>query len=197
MKDAYRWLAPVYSGLSRLVFGNTLQEANQWFLVPGQEYFYVIIGGGDGESYRKWAEHLRGEFWEKSLAMLNLAKKNLAGSALKFRLGEFDPAEKADFILLPFVLDTLSDAEIEAWVNQLKGHLKPQGKVVLSDFFPPSNFLQKAVLSVMILFFRRIAAHSRKDLPDYEFFFEKAGYRKRDEKAWRKGRILAQVWTLD
>ncbi len=197
MKDAYRWLAPVYSRLSRLVFGNTLQEANQWFLAPGLEYFYVIFGGGDGESYRKWAEQLRGEFWEKSPAMLNLAKKNLAGSALKFRLGEFDLSEKADFILLPFVLDTWSDAEIEAWVNRLKGHLKPQGKVVLSDFFPPSNFLQKAVLSVMIFFFRRFAAHTRKDLPDYGYFFEKASFRKRDEKVWKNGWIRAQVWIMD
>lgn len=197
MKDPYQRIAPIYSKLSRLVFGQSLNKANQWALGQIKEKTVVIIGGGDGESYADVAQELRGEFWEKSEAMLKLAQKNLAKSSLRFHLGDFDSGIKADFILLPFVLDTLRDEELESLIQKLKSNLNPGGKVVLSDFFPPVTFLQGVVLKVMILFFRLITSHSRMDLPDYPGHFIRAGFRKIEEKSWKKGWIRSQTWVAD
>lgn len=197
MKDSYHRIAPIYSKLSRLVFGQSLNEANQWAMGQIKEQTVLIIGGGDGESYAQVAQDLRGEFWEKSEAMLKLAKKNLARSGLSFHLGDFDSGEKPDFILLPFVLDTLRDEEMESLIQRLNNNLIPGGKVVMSDFFPPVNLFQKAVLKLMILFFRLATSHSRVDLPDYDGFFIRAGFRKMEEKTWRKGWIRCQIWMAD
>lgn len=196
MKDAYGRIARYYSWLSNLVFGNLLKEANRAFLESSMEKSILIIGGGDGKSYVGLEENLLGEFWEKSPAMLKLAKKHLSGSKLRFHLGEFQSQRKADFIFLPFVLDTLSDEQLEKLLLQLRENLNPSGKVVFSDFFPPTTFLQITVLKLMILFFRLVTSHSRKDLPDYEYFFVKTGYQKMEEKCWKKGWIRAQVWVL-
>ncbi|RIW16240.1 hypothetical protein D0X99_07670 [Algoriphagus lacus] len=196
MKDAYGRIARYYSWLSNLVFGNVLKEANRAFLESIVEKSIMIIGGGDGKSYVGLEENLLGEFWEKSPAMLKLAKKHLSGSKLKFQLGEFQSKRKADFIFLPFVLDTLSDEQLEKLLLQLRENLNPSGKVVFSDFFPPTAFLQKTILRLMILFFRLVTSHSRMDLPDYESFFQKTGYRKVDEKSWENRWIRTQMWVL-
>jgi len=197
MKDDYAGIAPIYSRLSRLVFGSTLDRANRWFLEGTGAKSVLIIGGGDGSAYVDMAGALRGEFWEKSSAMLRLAKDNLAKSALSFHSGDFESQIKADFILLPFVLDTLTDLEMEKMLLQLRAHLNPGGKLGLSDFFPAQNLFQKVVFWAMILFFRIFTAHSRRDLPDYGRYLARAGYRLQEEKIWRKGWIRAQAWVLD
>jgi hypothetical protein len=127
--------------------------------------------------------------------MLELAQKHLVKSKLSFHLGDFQSDRKADLILLPFVLDTLSDDQLEKLLMEVSGNLNPVGKVLLSDFFPPTAFLQKTVLKLMLLFFLLVTPHSRNDLPDNGYFFEKTGYRKGNEISWKKGWIRAQVWV--
>lgn len=194
--DDYAKIAPFYSRLATLVFGNVLKEAGLFFLEISPNSSVVIIGGGDGSAYANVAENLSGEFWEKSAAMLKLAQKQLSKSNLSFHLGWFRSTDKADFILLPFVLDTFSNGELEKLLMQLKANLSPGGRVLVSDFFPPSGVFHRMVLWGMIGFFRAVTSHSRKDLPDYDFYFQQAGYRKVSEKCWKKGWIRAQEWRL-
>lgn len=196
MTDAYGFLAPFYQVLSQGVFGSKILEANRVFVLQDSEKMQVFIGGGDGFAYRKFRTQLCGDYWEMSAAMLRKAQKNLEDSGLNFRLGAYYPHEKADRVYLPFVLDTLTDEEILALLEQIKTGLKPDGKVVLSDFFPAISLRQKFFMQVMLVFFRVVTNHARKDLPDYPAFFEKSGFDLVEEKVWEKGWIRAQVYQL-
>lgn len=199
MKDNYRWLAPVYTPLSRMVFGNQLHEAKTCFLsnIPNKKV--LILGGGDGWDYRGFQENLTGKFVELSPSMLSKAEKNLKDSKLDFvpatvGMGPFDFKEKYDVILLPFVLDTFTDQDLELFFSKVKDSLNYGGEVILADFFPSQNWRQEVMIKTIISGFRMLARHVRQDLPDYEYFFKSIGMEKVEERIWRKGWIKAQIW---
>lgn len=194
--DAYRRVAPFYSALSRLVFGDQLKQSKTIFLKELSAKKILIIGGGDGLDYEEIHEDMSGEFWELSVSMLGQAKKNLGNSRLSFHLGNFKSNQKFDLICLPFVLDTLPDEELERFLFSFKKNLNPDAKVFMSDFFEPVSFRQKALHQLMIGFFRLSTGHRRKDIPDYELAFGKAGFKLSQEKKLLKGWVRAQLWIL-
>ncbi len=194
--DAYRWIAPFYSRLSRLVFGDWLKESKIIFLRDLSTKRILIIGGGDGSDYEEKQKEIQGEFWELSVSMLDQAREKLENSDLSFHLGNFKSNQKFDLICLPFVLDTLPDEELESFLFSFKINLNPDGKVFLSDFFEPVSFRQKLLHQLMICFFRITTEHRRNDIPDYELAFEKAGFKLSQEKKLLKGWVRAQIWKL-
>lgn len=195
--DRYRLVAPFYSALSRLVFGDQLKKSKTIFLKDVVAKKILFIGGGDGSDYQEIQKEIRGEFWELSAAMLEKARKNLFKSGLDFHLGNFKSAQKFDLICLPFVLDTMPDEELESFLFSLKKNLDPDGKVVLSDFFEPVNFRQKVLHQLMMRFFRLTTGHRRKDIPGYEVAFEKAGFCLSQEEKLMKGWVKAQLWKSE
>lgn len=194
MKDQYRLVAGIYRPLARLVFGKSLSLANAHFL---RQYLYgktLIVGGGDGYDYREFGNELSGEYWELSESMLKKAKENLQSSKLSFHLGEFPKAEPFDLVLLPFVLDTLTDDQIPTFLRLVDQNLKPGGVVILSDFFKTDSVRQSFITALMITFFRLIAGHSRNNLPDHSSWLSAQGWILKEEKVWKNGWIRAQVW---
>lgn len=194
MSDAYGFLAPIYQPLSRLVFGRDLIEANRAFSELGRGKKSLIIGGGDGVAYRNWDAEYGGEYWDSSPKMAKLAKHNLDGTKFQVNCGKWPGSGKFDVVFLPFVLDTIPEQEIEKIILQIRLCLAPKGKVVVSDFFPPQTFIQMLIQKMMILGFRVLAAHPRKDLPDISKWMNQAGFSLVNEKIWRKGWIRAQVY---
>ena len=194
--DAYSWIAPFYSLLSRLVFGDRLKESKTIFLRDLFAKKILVIGGGDGSDFKEIQEEIRGEFWELSVSMLDLARENLDKSGLSFHLGKFNSEQKFDLICLPFVLDTMPDEELESFLFSFKKNLNSNGEVFISDFFEPVSFRQKLLHQFMISFFRLSTGHRRNDIPDYELAFEKAGFKLSQEKKLMKGWVRAQIWIL-
>ena len=194
--DAYHWVAPFYSRLSSLVFGDRLRESKTIFLRDLPAKGILIIGGGDGSDYEEFQDDMSGQFWELSISMLDQAKKNLEKSELSFHLGNFKSDQKFDLICLPFVLDTLPDEELENFLFSFKKNLKPDGQVFLSDFFEPITFMQKILHQLMISFFRLATGHRRKDVPDYKSAFGKSGFKLSQEKKLLRGWVKAQLWEL-
>lgn len=192
--DAYRWISPFYSRLSRLAFGNRLRDSKTIFLRELTAKRILIIGGGDGSDYVKMQNEIGGEFWELSVSMLDQAKKILENSGLSFHLGFFNSGEKFDLICLPFVLDTMPDKELETFLFSFKKNLNSNGRVFMSDFFEPVSFRQKLLHPLMICFFRFVTGHRRKDIPDYKGAFEKAGFKLLQEEKFLKGWVKAQIW---
>ena len=197
MSDNYGFLAPFYQALSRAVLGRKILEANQAFLAENLTRKLIFIGGGDGMAYRPFAEFLEGSYYEKSSKMLQLSQKNLANSQLNFIHGEFSGQEKGDCFILPFMVDSLQDEEIQGLLVSIQSSISPNGKLIFSDFFAPRTLRQKILHLGMIWFFRIFAAHSRVDLPNYPVFFQKAGFKLSEEKVWEGGWIKAQIYELD
>lgn len=194
MSDAYGFLAPIYQPISRLVFGSDLIYANQAFLAGNSGKKLLIIGGGDGVAYRDFGKNLQGEFWDLSPGMIQLAERNLEGSGLITQGGTWKGTGKFDRVYLPFVLDTMPDDEIDLLIRQLKTCLLEHGEVVISDFFKPVDFQQRMIQQAMIVFFKIIAGHRRKNLPDIIALLKMDGFELIQEKCWRKGWIRAQIW---
>lgn len=194
MSDAYGFLAPIYQPLSTLVFGEDLVAANSVFSALATGKKSLIVGGGDAVAYRDWDESFSGEYWDTSLKMAELAKQNLRRSKVRVNCGSWTGAGKFDVVMLPFVLDTLPDREIEKLIGQIADSLNPGGKVILSDFFSPKTFPQRLLQGLMITGFRAFAKHPRADLPGYDSFFDVGIWRLLDEKTWRKGWIRARVY---
>jgi cyclopropane fatty-acyl-phospholipid synthase-like methyltransferase len=194
MSDAYGFLAPFYQPIAKLVFGRDLIYANQAFLEGVEGKKLLIIGGGDGEAYRDFEGNVEGEYWDLSYKMTQLAGENLKTSGLKIQTGAWPGKGKFDRIVLPFVLDTMSDPEIVSLLSLIKSALSDEGQVIVSDFFNPVSLGQKVIQKSMIGFFRLITSHRRKDLPCINSLFKNAGFELNHEKCWRKGWIRAQVW---
>lgn len=198
MKDSYGLIAPYYNQLAKLVFGKSLQSAKLHFATQIERKNILIIGGGDGIDYKKIQSSLHGQYWELSESMLNLARVHLSASDLDFQLGSFQPTKNLlfDEVWLHFVLDTFNDSEIHDLLLNLRKVIKPEGKIYLADFFSPQNLSQKILHRSMISFFRMIAQHKRKNIPDYEMLFKEGKWMKLEEKVFLKGWVKAQIWGV-
>lgn len=196
MSDAYGFLAPIYQPLSRMVFGGDLVEANQTFNELARGKKCLIIGGGDAVAYRDWNADFAGEYWDSSLKMAELARLNLSKTKVKVNCGKWTGQGDFDVVLLPFVLDTIPEEELGKFILQVRGSLSMNGKVVVSDFFPPQTILQNLIQHLMIICFRIFAGHPRKDLPDIPQLMNQMGLELAHEKIWRRGWIRAQVYQF-
>ncbi|GAB3231727.1 class I SAM-dependent methyltransferase [Algoriphagus aestuariicola] len=194
MSDDYGFLAPFYQPLSRLVFGKDLIAANSCFSSFAQDRHSLIIGGGDGSAYKDWDGRYTGEYWDTSAKMAELAGRNLKKSRIRVHCGHWLGDGTFDVVFLPFVLDTLLDSEIDELVRQVHAALKPGGRVILSDFFTPATFFQRALQRLMLISFRLFTNHRRKDLPEYANYFDSDAWEKESSKVWRKGWIRAQLY---
>ncbi|HSF52393.1 MAG TPA: hypothetical protein VLA71_01505 [Algoriphagus sp.] len=194
MSDAYGFLAPIYQPLSRVVFGGDLVEANQTFNDLARDKKCLIIGGGDAVAYRDWNADFAGEYWDSSLKMAELAKVNLSKTKVNVNCGKWPGQGEFDVVLLPFVLDTIPEKKIEKFILLVSSCLTLEGKVIISDFFPPQTILQYLIQQLMIIGFRIFAGHPRRDLPDIRKVMDQVGLKFSKEKIWRKGWIRAQVY---
>lgn len=197
MKDQYSLLTPWYSSLVKVVFGTKLKDSKLCLLKNTDSKKVLIIGGGDGLDYTEIAAGISGEYWELSRSMLKKAKVNLQLSQLDFHLGHFEAGKKFDEVWLHFLLDTMPDQAIESLLEEIKTALNANGRIVFADFFLPKKYRQKFLNQVMINFFRIIAGHHRKNLPDYEKLFSKKGFLKTDERSYMTGWVKAQIWKSE
>ncbi|MHA7131812.1 class I SAM-dependent methyltransferase [Algoriphagus namhaensis] len=196
MKDFYSLVAPFYSGLARVVFGDVLKQAKLAYICPKSDRRILLIGGGTGEDYSVMASEMSGDFWERSASMLRRAKKNLAQAQLHFYQGDFTQSDLQtyDEIWLHFVLDTIPDEDMEIFLQGCLKRLKPDGNLILADFFEPVHWKQKLVHGLMLIFFRVFTSHPRQNTPDYALYLGNSGFTLVSETRFRKGWIRSQLW---
>lgn len=196
MSDAYGFLSPIYQPLSRLFFGRDLLEANTAFTHLASGKRTLIIGGGDGVAYRDWDGTYQGEYWDLSEKMAARARKNMKGSRVMVNCERWAGGSDFDVVLLPFVLDTLRDAEIQDLISQIKSALRPGGMVIVSDFFPSKKLTHRSLQWLMITGFQILASHQRSDLPTISEFFDPNQWELVEERRWKEGWVRARVYRL-
>ncbi|QDK80378.1 class I SAM-dependent methyltransferase [Spirosoma sp. KCTC 42546] len=202
----FNWIAPVYDALAFIVFGHKLQQAQAVFLnrIPTGASV-LIVGGGTGwllEQVLRRCQSKRIVYLETSTQMVARASRRMVQKALvgsvEFRVGDessLKPDERFDVILTPFVLDLFSAQTLQTTIiPQLRTVLKSGGLWLATDFVkPPSNW-QKALLWVMIRFFRLTAGIQAQHLADWQKLLSEAGLRCEKRQTEVGGMVSAEVW---
>ncbi|WP_375585031.1 class I SAM-dependent methyltransferase [Cyclobacterium xiamenense] len=204
-EDPYCLIAPVYDFLSQLVFGKDFQRSRTVFLDrirPGNTV--LVLGGGTGSILPQLLNRCgtggRILYLEPSQAMLRRARQRLELSVQaqiewvhSSQLGDL-PAVKLDAIVSHYLLDVLPDEGIDRIFLELQTRIHSETRWLFADFFPISD--RRWLLVAMICLFRWFARHPRKDLPDYESFFQKWGWKELDRIAFQRGFFRAMCYQL-
>ncbi|WP_018479704.1 class I SAM-dependent methyltransferase [Pontibacter roseus] len=203
-------VAPFYDGLSRLVFGDALRQAQLIFLpaIPNQPRV-LLIGGGSGwllEQLLRLRPGMTVTYLEASSKMLQRARQRIAGkdSALPhrviFRLGTEDallPHEQFDVILTPFLLDLFPDERLQHLMDRLFDALTADGLWFFSDFWPaqtPPPLWQRLLLKIMYAFFGIISGVKATAIPDFARHFARFALQEEASNAFYGGMVQAKVF---
>lgn len=208
MKRSYNILASIYDTLSRVVYGNTLVEA-QVFLLPEipPNATVLIIGGGTGWVLEEITQiHPSGlsiTYLDIAEQMIALARQRNAGqNTVRFINSPVEnglPPGTFNIILTPFIFDNFSQPTFEKVFNLLEQHLEPNGTWLCVDFQEQENahWYQRALLKVMYTFFRALCNIEAKQLPDIEGRFKNKGYKAIQQKNFANGMIASTAYKKE
>jgi ubiquinone/menaquinone biosynthesis C-methylase UbiE len=164
------------------------------------DMYIWCLGGGAGALLptllSKNSPNGRVVFTEASVEMLKVAKRKVEErnrSRVIFHHNEtfnWPISRKADLIICQYFLDVLTEKQLEAFFSRLEDVTHPSTQMLFVDFYPhPSHRL---LMNTMIHAFRWLTGHPRKDLPDYDHYFEKFGWCTLQEKKFKNGFIKAK-----
>ena len=173
------YIAPIYDGLVKLIFGNSLSNATNYFLsrVPPQSKI-LIVGGGTGQLLEVLNESASGShvtFLDVAPAMITRAKKrNYAKLSVDFinkSVFEFNDFGY-DIVITPFFLDLFVSQELNLIGNKLTGALKKGGYWLFSDFVTSGSIYHFYLIKLLYLCYRIVYKVSARELPEYDSFFK-------------------------
>ncbi|AUD02865.1 class I SAM-dependent methyltransferase [Spirosoma pollinicola] len=203
----FNWIAPVYDALAFMVFGHRLRRAQIIFLnrIPANASV-LIVGGGAGwileqvllKCHPKKIVYLETSSQMVALAGGRMLRKSLTGF-VDFRVGDdtaLVPDEQFDVIITSFVLDLFTETTLQTrFLPPLLNVLKPTGIWLVTDFVQPKVSWQKALLWVMIRFFRLTAGIEAKTLVNWQQGLRLAGLVQKERQRQVGGMVSAEVWT--
>ncbi len=200
-------VAPVYDRLARIVFGQTLKQAQTAFLyqIPAGASI-LLIGGGTGwlldEVLRTNAPQ-RVVYLEASSRMLAMSRRRVRHHPLAGRVyfqhgteADLDIHERFDVILIPFVLDLFPAALLrDTFLPRMYHALAPHGLCIITDFTPPSTWWQHGLSKSMYLFFKLMANVRPWGLPDWPGLFRQdMGFVLRHQKTYWQHFIVSHLY---
>ncbi|MEY2924128.1 MAG: hypothetical protein RLZZ337_676 [Bacteroidota bacterium] len=141
MLNRYNAVAPFYTLLARLVFGNSLLaiQKNAIDYLP-QSGKLLILGGGNGDILKEIVlsrPKIEIEYLEASDMMLEQAKKNSTGfQTFRFIHSDqfIDCSKDVNAVFMPFILDLFDEEQIINSLYQLKAHLSKKHLLIVADF---------------------------------------------------------------
>ena len=188
MQNNYDRIAPIYDALSRMVYGNSIRAIQIDLLsyIPARARI-LVVGGGTGwileEISKIHPSGLKITYVEISKNMIQLAQKRDKGSNIvdfvNLPIEDFHPDFKFDFIFTAFLFDNFAPKKIQEVFSQLDILLKPEGIWLFADFNigkRPSDFWQKFLLKMMLLFFRVLSQIEARYLEQTAPLFVSSGY---------------------
>ncbi|GAB3920594.1 class I SAM-dependent methyltransferase [Mucilaginibacter myungsuensis] len=203
MASNYDNAAWFYRRLSRLVYGDTLINAQTHFLdhIPLNSRI-LIAGGGDGELIEALSKlHPSGlhiTYVELSTKMMAIAKrKNAANNTVIYLNQPIEDAgltEPFDVVITAFLLDSLSPIIFDKVFATLDGLLKPESIWLNTDFQLTGKWWQNPLLKSMYYFFRLMGCVDVTELPPIAERFTSMGYVADAERAFFGEFVLASVY---
>ncbi|RYE16822.1 MAG: class I SAM-dependent methyltransferase [Sphingobacteriaceae bacterium] len=202
--DAVAWF---YDGLSRLVFGDALIQAQRFLVEKIPTAATVLIaGGGTGwiltEIARLHPAGLKIVYVEISAKMLRLSmKKNCGTNQVEFvhaAIEDYELKQPFDVVLTPFLFDNFSEKRHQLVFGKLHKSLKVSGLWLISDFQVEKksfkSLWQKAILQTMYLFFGWLCKVETRKLIDIGINFKAQNYNQLAAKTFYRSFIISQVY---
>ncbi len=199
----YDRIARFYDGLSRIVFGRTLKNAQLYLLnaIPRNSSI-LIAGGGTGwileEITRLHPSGLTITCLDISAKMIALSEKREIGNnkvtfitadACQVKLdGMFD------VVLTSFLIDNLSEDNMEKVCTTFDAHLVKGGKWLYCDFCDTGKLRHKVLLMAMYTFFRLFAGIEATDLPGIDAWFSVHCFNITGQKTFMSGFVRAVIY---
>jgi len=179
----YNNIAWIYDWLAKIVFGRKQELAMRAFLrsIP-QNSKVLVVGGGTGKIINYLGDlnkQLEVDFVEQSANMIRYAKKREVShlkvnfyhqSIIDFNMTEYD------VILTNFFFDQFSQAWALLFLQHLKPKLRPNGRLIFSDFINTNHIWDRLVTHLMFYFFQLTANIRTNRFPPYDLIFSALGF---------------------
>lgn len=205
--NTFNWLAGFYDRLVKIIFGDSLNNAQLVYLkdIP-PEANVLILGGGTGlilKELGKINQSCSVWYIEASSAMIKQAKKNIRNSNQQVRIyfihgteNEIPDGIEFDAVITNFFLDLFSASVLEKVIQKIKPSLATQGIWLVSDFVTPSRYWQKILLNMMYFFFRKTCDIESSHLPPWELKLGNAGLVQMKSKMFFCSFVKSAVFVL-
>ncbi|WP_422355502.1 class I SAM-dependent methyltransferase [Roseivirga pacifica] len=157
-KNQFDRVAPVYDGLSKLVFGSALINAQKKNLVNVPLSANVlVVGGGSGEilcdDLLNKVKHI--DYVELSAKMLRKAKARCNSAKVNFIHADIaELTGSYDAVVANFFLDCFDAESLEDIILHLKSLMSPNAVLLVTDFKQPQMLWHKVLLASMLKFFK-------------------------------------------
>jgi len=205
-------VAPYYSWLEKIAFGNALQRARTcWIDTIARPKRTLIMGEGDG---RFLCELVRAfpkidvDCIDASEAMLQLARARLrrlhpeSFSRVHFiceDILKWSPRKSYDLLVTHFFLDCFPGRELQTVIAKLAGAAKPGAVWLIADFTIPRKRFARAHarvwLRMMYTFFRVTARIAANDLVDPIPYLDGYGFIRASENLSRTRMLRSDVYV--
>lgn len=206
-------ISSLYIFLSRLIFGSSLLRSQFHFTDRIEKQDRVLIlGVGTGQLLIKVLQQNKAtaitcvDISEKMLQRARrLLQKEFPDNPVPVEFiccpaQDFSSACRFDLILLPYLLDCMTEPDVRTMLSNTKKQLQPNGKIILTDFrIPGTPFIvhayAKLLLKILYLFFRIVCRIPAKQLPDFDLIFSGQGFHVKEEKTFYAGILFTQMYV--
>ncbi|MBL0742165.1 class I SAM-dependent methyltransferase [Chryseolinea lacunae] len=185
-------IAPLYDALARRIYGETIREAQAFFLpLISPSAKVLILGGGTGwvlAELLKMRPDLTVCYVEASSEMLRLTRARFQrgedGGVLYIH-GTEDaiPADaKFDVVITAFYFDLFPPDGLRVAIEKIHRAMQPEGLWLASDFVRNRVLWQRVLLWSMYRFFRWLCGIEAGSLPPWETLMTAMGMKKDQEQ---------------
>ncbi len=189
-------IAPIYSLISRFVFGNSLLKSQIIHLDEIRSTDNVLIlGGGTGEMLKFIPLCESIYFLDKSPGMLERARKRRSNQAITFIEADFldwDFHGSFNVVLCPFFLDCFNDRNLRQAIGKSKVLLTDGGLLMVSDFQKTAT--NRLLLKGMHLFFKFFAKLESGKLKDIHSEILKMNFKLEQEKFLHRNQVFSRLY---
>ena len=192
-----------YDGLSRLVYGRALVNAQLYllgFIEPDSRV--LIVGGGTGwvleELTKIHPAGLHITYVEIAAAMMDLSKKRDIGHNevvyIQNAIEQVNLTPGFNVVITPFLFDNFTEQTLKTVFTHIHAFLKPESLWLNADFQLTGKWWQRLLLKSMFVFFRLTCGIEAGKLPEIKTRFTTDNYAMVDEKTFFNDFIVASVY---
>lgn len=182
-----------YDILVRLVFGDKLWQATNYFLKDiDPNASVLILGGGTG----RILDAFKGQtitYVEKSNKMLVRARAKTSANVIFIHedFMEWNTVETYDVVICPFFLDVFDSENLMKATEKISQYLSIRGTLIVTDFQQTGRRKHELLLWIMHAFFYVVTHLESNRLQDIKGALKHTGLIPVNERTWYKGFIFS------